>query len=116
MIKNPGTINLINELKKKSREEESNLWRDIARRLEKPQKNYAEVNLSKIERHAEDNQEIIIPGKVLGAGRINKEATIAAIKFSNTAREKIERAGGETITIQELMEQNPSGTGIKIIK
>ncbi|OUJ18965.1 Ribosomal protein L18E [Methanonatronarchaeum thermophilum] len=114
--KNPSILNLIEELKKKSRENETKIWRDIAKRLEKPQKSYAEVNLSKIERHAENGEQIIVPGKVLGAGKINKELTIAAIKFSQTAKEKLERAGAKPITITELMEQNPSGTEIKIIK
>ncbi|UOY10629.1 50S ribosomal protein L18e [Methanonatronarchaeum sp. AMET6-2] len=114
--KNPGIKNLIDELKTKSREEENNIWRDIAKRLEKPQKSYAEVNISKIERHAENGEEIVVPGKVLGAGKIQKEVEVAALKFTEPAIDKIHRAGGKTLKIQELMDQNPSGTGIKIIK
>ena len=42
---NPRLTSLISLLKTTSRENEVNIWRDIADRLEAPSKNYAEVNL-----------------------------------------------------------------------
>jgi large subunit ribosomal protein L18e len=41
-------IALINDLKAAERETGSAIWRDIAERLEKPRKNWAETNLSKL--------------------------------------------------------------------
>lgn len=48
---NPRIVRLIGELKAATRDTGAPLWRDIARRLEKPSRNYAAVNLSKINRH-----------------------------------------------------------------
>lgn len=108
-------LNLISDLKKQSREKESILWRDIALRLEKPTRNYPEVNLSRINRHTKDNDLILIPGKVLGAGELEHKLTVAALNFSESARSKITAAGGACLSIQELMAKNPEGSGVKIV-
>lgn len=113
--KNKRIKELINKLRDLSREKEVKIWRDVAERLDKPTKNYSEVNISKIDRHAEENEEILIPGKVLGAGTIDKEVTIASLSYSKTAKQKINNENGETLTIEELMDKNPEGTEIKII-
>lgn len=106
---------LIENLKELSRKEETNIWRDIANRLDKPTKNYSEVNISKIDRYAKKNEQILVPGKVLGAGTISKEVTVASLSFSETAEQKINQTGGEAISIEEMMEKNPEGSEIKII-
>jgi large subunit ribosomal protein L18e len=51
---NPRTPVLIAALKEEARQNEAAIWRDVAKRLEKPGKNYAQVNLSKINRYAKD--------------------------------------------------------------
>lgn len=111
----PNLVRLINDLKKESREKETAIWRDIALRLEKPSRNWAEVNLSRLERYANEGDIIVVPGKVLGAGALNKKVTVAAFKFSAAARKAIEDAGGKNITIPELVEQNPQGNGVRIM-
>ncbi len=116
MVKtNPELVSLIRSLKQKSREEEVNIWRDIAERLEKPLRVWPEVNVSRIERYAQDSDVIIVPGKVLGSGKITKKVIVSAFRFSKEAREKIEKAGGKVLTIDELMAVNPKGKGVKII-
>ncbi len=111
---NPELIELVKNLKQKSREENVNIWRDIAYRLEKPLRVWPEVNLSRIERYAGDSDVIVVPGKVLGAGMITKKVTVSAFKFSTEAKDKIESAGGKVLTIKELMAINPKGKGVKI--
>lgn len=111
---NPELIELINSLKRKSRDENVNIWRDIAERLERPLRVWPEVNLSRIERYANDSETILVPGKVLGAGTITKKVTVSAFKFSSEAREKIESAGGKVLTIKELMAINPKGKNVRI--
>lgn len=111
----PTLLILIQELKRESREGDVAIWRDIARRLEKPRRNWAEVNISRLERYANDGDTIVVPGKVLGAGSLSKKLTVAAYRFSDSAKEMIENAGGRNITIKELVEENPSGTGIRIM-
>ena len=112
----PALIALISDLKAKERENGAAIWRDIAKRLEKPKSNWAETNLSKLDRYAADGETIIVPGKVLAAGSINKKITVAAYSFSAAAEEAIVAAGGKTMTIRDLMEANPKGSNVRIMR
>ena len=49
--KNPVLISLIHELKKQANEKDKQIWKDIALRLEKPSKNWPEVNLDRISKN-----------------------------------------------------------------
>jgi large subunit ribosomal protein L18e len=113
---NPRLVNLISLLKNKSRENEANIWREIASRLESPGRNYAEVNLSKINRYAASGETIIVPGKVLGSGALDRAVDIAALNFSGTATEKITGARGRCMSIEELIENNPKGSKVRILR
>jgi len=113
---NPWLINLIDDLKAASRKSEVAIWRDVARRLEKPKRNYAAVNVSKINRHTASNDLVLIAGKVLGAGSINHSVTVAALGFSEQAASKIKSAGGECLKIKEMVEKHPNGSKIVILR
>ncbi|MCQ2056230.1 MAG: 50S ribosomal protein L18e [archaeon] len=112
----PTLISLIGDLKSKERENGAAVWRDIAKRLEKPRRNWAETNLSKLERHARDGEVIVVPGKVLAAGSIGKKIVVAAYSFSEAAKAAIITAGGRAIHISDLMIENPQGSNIKIMR
>ncbi len=115
----PTDINLrrlIRYLRKKSNEEGVNVWKDIAWRLERPRRQRAEVNISRINRHTKEGDVVIVPGSVLGAGKLEHKVTVAAWKVSETARKKIVEAGGEVLTIEELIERNPKGSGVVIME
>lgn len=113
---NPRVLNLISDLKTASREGGVEIWRDTARRLERPTRKYTELNLSKINRYTGDNDVVIIPGKVLGSGNIEHRVTVAALSFSDTAMEKITNSGGSCLSIEQLVKENPSGSGIRIMQ
>jgi len=113
---NPRLIRLITDLKTLSREKDVHIWRDIAKRLERPARSYAQVNLSKINRYTIEDITVIVPGKVLGAGSIEHKVTVAALNFSDSALEKIKNKGGSCLTIEQLVEINPSGSGVKIMQ
>jgi len=113
---NPSIIRLIDELKAASRENGAPLWRDIAKRLEKPRRNYAAINLSKINRHTQSNDTVLVAGKVLAAGDLDHSVTVAALNFSSEASSKIKAAGGECLAIGTLMQEHPKGSGIKILR
>ncbi|MCS3924642.1 50S ribosomal protein L18e [Methanosalsum natronophilum] len=113
---NPQMPELISSLKKKSYEENALIWKDIAKRLEKPRRTYAQVNLSKINRNSIDNELILVPGKVLGAGELKHAVKIAALGFSETAKQKVAEVGGKCISIESLLDENPSGSGVRILK
>ena len=112
----PALISLISDLKAKERENGAAVWRDIAKRLEKPKKNWAETNLSKLDRYANDGETIIIPGKVLAAGSISKKITVVAYSFSVAAKDAIIAAGGKTMAIRDLMAENPKGSNVRIMR
>lgn len=112
---NRALVALIDDLRDQSRSTGSALWRDIARRLDLSRKNWAEPNLSRLSRHAADKDTILVPGKVLGSGEISGGQTVAAYSFSSGARTKIEASGGRTLSIRELMEENPNGRGVRIL-
>jgi len=113
---NPRTPVLIAALKDEARQNEVAIWRDVAKKLEKPGRNYAQVNLSKINRYAKDGETVLIAGKVLGSGLLEKAVTVAAYNFSATAMKKIAEVGGKCLTIEQIMEENPKGSGIRILQ
>ena len=112
---NRALISLIGELKDHSRSTGSAIWRDTASRLESSRKNWAEPNLSHISRHSEKKETVLVPGKVLGSGEISGKQIVAAYSFSEGAKSKIEASGGRTLSIRELMEENPNGKGVRIL-
>ncbi len=112
---NTQLVDVISQLKAKSRETGSAVWRDVAMRLSRSRKNWAQPNLSRVSRHAPEGATILVPGKLLGSGDVSSNHTIAAYSVSTGAREKIEAAGGRVMTYGELMKENPSGKGVVIL-
>ncbi|MBN1110455.1 MAG: 50S ribosomal protein L18e [Methanomassiliicoccales archaeon] len=112
----PNLLALIDRLKAETRSGGAGIWRDIALRLEKARTNWAEVNLSKLERYASEGDIVVVPGKVLGSGALSKRLTVAAYGFSEAAKVKIEAAGGRNLTLLELVGEMPQGTGVKLMR
>ena len=112
---NPNLTKLITELKILSRENEASIWREIAKRLEKPSRVWPEVNVATIDKHAKANENIVIAGKLLGQGTLTKPVTIAAYSASTSAKSKVENSGGKCIDILELAKSNPKGSGVRIM-
>ena len=95
--------------------EKNRIWRDIGKRLEKSRKNWTAVNVSKIAQYGKNNEIILVPGKVLGIGNIEKSVKVAAFSFSNSAYEKLLKSGSEAMTIGELLKENPNVKDIRIL-
>ena len=112
---NPRLQSLIAELKSVSRESGANVWQDIADRLEKPRRTHAEVNLGRIERYAQEDETVVVPGKVLGSGVLEKNVTVAAVDFSSTARTKIDQVG-DAVDLERAVEGNPEGNDVRVIR
>ncbi|GAA0552604.1 50S ribosomal protein L18e [Halorubrum ejinorense] len=112
---NPKLQNLIADLKSVSRDSGANVWQDIADRLEKPRRTHAEVNLGRIERYAQEDETVVVPGKVLGSGVLETNVTVAAVDFSGTARTKIDQTG-EAVSLEQFIEQNPEGSNVRVIR
>lgn len=113
---NPNLVKLIEELKKKAYAENAPIWRDLAKRLSRSSKRRAEINISRLSRYTKENDIVVVSGKILSSGTINHAITAAAFGFSKQAKEKISAAGGECISIIELMNRAPKGTNVIIME
>jgi large subunit ribosomal protein L18e len=115
MKSNPNLSELIIELKRLSRENKAPIWREVANRLEKPSRTWAEVNVSDIEKHAKPKEILVVPGKLLGVGILTKPVSIAAYSASAGAIKKVELAGGKFIHISAIAQANPKGSGLRLM-
>ena len=113
---NPNYVSLIRLLEKKSRENDAAIWMDVAERLSQPKSKRVTANVSKINRHTKENEEVVVPGKVLGSGMMNHPVTVAALDFSDEAQSKIISAKGKCLTLLEVLEANPKGANLRIIR
>jgi len=113
---NPQLIQLIKQLKKESKEKEAPIWLDVAEQLSQPRTQRAAVNLSRISRNTKKNETVVVPGKILGTGTIDHAITVAAFNVSDKAKAKLEAAKAKYLSIPELLEKNPKGANIKIIR
>jgi len=114
-ITNPELINLIRSLRKKARESQAGIWRDIADQLSRSKRRRTAINVSRLNRYTQKGETVAVPGKVLAAGKIDHAINVAAFAFSEQARSKILEAKGKCLSISELMEKNPKGTDVKIL-
>ncbi|MEN9626159.1 MAG: hypothetical protein RL557_487 [archaeon] len=103
--RNPHLIEMIREAKKNNIE--------LAKRLSAPNSHYISINVGELK--AAEGEIILVVGKVLGSGTINKKLTIAALAFSEQAQEKLKKADCQMITIKELLEKNKTLKGVKIL-
>ena len=112
--KNEKLHELIDSLKKHSLDQKTNFWKRIALELERPTRQHRVVNLSKIEKHAQENDVVVVPGKLLSGGELTKKVTIIAYMYSDKALDKT-NGKASIISIEEGMKKYPAGNNIKII-
>jgi large subunit ribosomal protein L18e len=87
----------------------------VAAKLSMSTRKMAELNLSNIDKHSEEGDTVVVPGKVLGTGNINKKIKVIAMSFSQSAREKLKQKKCETASIIEEINKNPKATGLRMI-
>lgn len=108
--KNPELVKTLLAAKK------NDSWLEIASILSKPKRKRINLNLSEINKKTKDEKKILIPGKVLSQGEINKKIKVISLSFSEKAKEKLLKAGCQISNILEEIKSNPSAQGIKILK
>ncbi|MDP8002962.1 MAG: 50S ribosomal protein L18e [Caldisphaera sp.] len=114
-ITNDVLINVDKALKMQYSKTKSKVWLYAAKILSRPARRRVTVNLNKINKLAKEGDMVIVPGKVLGNGKITKKITIAAFSFSEEALEKIRSSDSTGITLVEAIKENPEGKNVKII-
>lgn len=113
---NPSTVKLAGELKRIAIQNKAPIWKSVARMLEKSESRWAEVNVGKLEDYVKEHSVVIVPGKLLGDGDLKKKLTVSAFRFSMPAKKKILDAGGAILSLPELVEKHPKGSGVLIIR
>lgn len=113
---NPVTTTLVSELKKLSTKQKVKIWKDIASRLTRSTRIRSEVAVGKVEKYLKKDEVAVVPGKLLGDGEVTRAITVAALKASASAKEKIQAAKGQYLSIQELIKKNPQGKKVRILQ
>lgn len=91
-------------------------WLEVAALLSSPRRIKTCLNLEDINKEAKAGETLVVPGKVLSQGEIDKKMKVVAFSFSDKAKEKLLSAKCEISSILEEIKSNPSGKGIKILK
>ena len=108
--KNPKLVKTIIYAKK------NEAWIGIAGILSGPRRKNVNMNLDDLNKEAKSGETIVVPGKVLSLGNMDKKTNIVALSFSVVAREKILKSGGKTLSILEEIKKNPDAKNVKILK
>lgn len=108
----PELQKLIVLLEKTGKKNKARIWIRVAELLKAPRRKRVEINLGKLNKLLKEGETAVVPGKVLSVGSLDKNVLVAAVLWSTKAFEK---AGGKLVSINELIEKNPSGKGVKII-
>ncbi|MFX0169853.1 MAG: 50S ribosomal protein L18e [Candidatus Hodarchaeota archaeon] len=106
---------LLIKLKRQSRNPGGRVWRRLYEELQTSRRKRVAVNLGDLQRHYLRGQILVVPGKVLSEGVVEDKLQVAAFSFSSQARVKIEAKGGNCLSLEELMEQNPTGTKVRLV-
>lgn len=86
---------------------------DLAKKLSAPRRLHLNINLTELDNV--EGTKVMVVGKVLGSGNINKKISVSALGFSKQASEKLKSAGCEIKTIKQEIESNKDLKGVKII-
>ncbi len=111
---NPVLRNTIAKLEEAGRKNDASVYTRAAEELKKSEKNKVEVNVSRIQRHAEDGDTVLVPGKLLGSGRLDKDVEVAAFDATSSAK-KIVKESGDFKFIEDLVKENPEGKKVKLM-
>ncbi len=112
---NPQLLNLIRFLRKRAKEEDAQIWNDLADMLSRSRRRRSPINLSHVGRCAGKGEVVAVAGKLLGGGSLVHPVTIAAFEFSREAEEKVKIAKGKCVSFYELAKKHPKGSNVKIL-
>jgi len=103
---NPELVGAIIELKKTNPE--------IAKILAFPKKKWVALSLEQINKNTKEGDKVLVPGKVLSSGSLDKKIKLVAWNISEKAAEKI-KSKVDFVTIQEEIKKNPKLNDLKLL-
>jgi large subunit ribosomal protein L18e len=107
--RNPEIVETIRAAKKKEK------WIKIAGILSGSRRKMPSLNLTKIDKDSKEGDTVVVPGKVLSQGEINKKIKVVALGFSEKAREKLMKSKSDPTTILKEIKKNPDAKGVNIL-
>ncbi|KAF5848540.1 hypothetical protein GGP41_005891 [Bipolaris sorokiniana] len=117
---NPYVKLLVRLYKFLARRTDAPFNKTVLRRLMMSKTNRPPVSLSKIVSNAKghDGKTIVIVGTVTDDNRMLElpKLSVAALRFTASARARIEKAGGETLTIDEVATRSPTGSNTLLLR
>ncbi len=113
-IENPTVkewyITIEKSIDKKDKEKDNKTNINLLKLLNK--RKHIKVNLWKLNKYSKQDDNLIVPGKVLSVGNIDHKITICAIDFSELALQRLKKSDSNIIKIDQAI--NKTGN-IKII-
>ena len=113
-MKGLQTQKLIEKLYKLSKDKKKDAYANIARVLEASSRKQPSKNLFNLQKmtYIVDGDIIVIPGKVLGTGSLEKKITIYALSVSDSAKQKYKGIK----TLNDFCKDNIDFKKLKLIK
>ena len=112
---NTELVRLLGELRRTARTQKAPIWGAVADRLERSRHQSPPANVGHLDRLAEAEETVVVPGKLLAAGALSKRLTVAAFAYSAGAKSKIHAAGGTALSLHDLVKSRPDGTGVRLL-
>jgi large subunit ribosomal protein L18e len=92
-------------------------WSEVAELLSGSRRKRINLNLTELNGiEAEDKDILVVPGKVLSEGNVDKKMKIVALGFSERAKEKLLKSGCKVSSILEEIKSNPTAKDIKVLR
>ncbi|MDP2666731.1 MAG: 50S ribosomal protein L18e [Candidatus Diapherotrites archaeon] len=115
---NPMTRQLVVQLDKQGKKTKQNVFRTLATLIQTSTRNRAEVNVDHLNGMAIrfKDKVFVVPGKVMGKGDVSEKMEVAALGFSQAARDKITGKQGTIYTLAQLIENNIPSSRMMVVK
>jgi len=108
---NPLLVETLRAAKKTDNE----FWLKVASILSGPRRRKIVINLDEIEKATKEGDSLVVPGKILSQGEINKKIAVIAFAFSKKAKEKLLKTKSRTIDILDEIKKNPDANGLRLL-
>lgn len=107
-MKNSELTKLVQELKKTAIEQKAQFWKKLALELEKPSRNRRQVDVDRIKKIVGKDEIAVVPGKVLGTGKIDNQ--IVAYQWSATVGNN-----NKIMSLQDFIKKKPKIQNCRIV-
>ncbi len=112
---NPKKKELVIMLEIASRKNNARIWDVLAEQVNQANRKRREMNLGRLNTLASDKT-LVTACKILSHGEVTNKIIVAAASYTPAAKKKIESKGGQLMTFEEIIKQNPEGKNLVIVK